>query len=98
MIAMPMNPIRIASGAASSELNKARPPPASSLLMLTMARIKPTIINIGESAHPITGKAAIKAPSALRLFDVFAIFIIIKCRRLAARRRVGGLVNGLVLL
>lgn len=75
---MPINAIKQATGPASSELNKARPPPDSSLLMLTMARIKPTRIKIGESAHPITGRAAIKAPSALRLFDVFAVFIIIK--------------------
>jgi len=88
MIAMPINAMTIATGAASSELNKARPPPASSLLMLTIARMKPTIIKTGESPHPITGIAAMKAPSALRLFDVFAVFIIIKCRRLAARRRV----------
>ena len=72
-----MNAIRTATGAARIELTKARPPPVSSLLMLTIARIKPTKIKIGESAHPITGKAAMKAPSALMLFDVFAVFIII---------------------
>ena len=91
MIAMPMNPIRIASGAASSELNKARPPPASLLLMLTIAIMNPTRIRIGESAHPITGRAAMKAPSALRLFDVFAVVIINKWPRLPARRRGWGL-------
>jgi hypothetical protein len=41
--------------------------------MLTTARINPTRISIGESAHPITGRAAIKAPIALMLFDVFAV-------------------------
>jgi len=39
--------------------------------------MKPTRIKIGEIAHPITGRAAMKAPSVLRLFDVFAVFIII---------------------
>ncbi len=78
MTAAAKNAINTATGAARIELTKARPPPASSLLMLTIAKIKPTQIKIGESAHPMTGKAAMKAPSALRLFDVFAVLLIIR--------------------
>ena len=75
--AAPRNAIATATGPARIELNKERPPPSSFLLMLTIARMNPTKIKIGESAHPITGRAAMRAPSALRLFDVFAVSIII---------------------
>lgn len=75
-MATPRAPRNNASGPARIEVNKARLPPASPLLMLTIARMIATNSSTGDTAHPKTGMIAISAPSALRFVDSFDVFII----------------------